>query len=674
MAERLAKKLLLIGWDAADWKLITPLLDRGFMPTLERLVERGVMGNLATLHPILSPLLWNSIATGHRPHRHGILGFLEVDPQSGGVRPVSSTSRKVKAVWNILSQQGLRSHVIGWFAGHPAEPIEGVYVSPLYAHATTAPGEPWPLREGTVHPARLVDTLGELRVHPAELPPETLLPFVPRADEVDQTQDRHLAMLARALAQASSIHNAATWALEHEPWDFAAIYFNAIDNISHHFMRFHPPRMEDVHPRQFELYRGVIDATYWFHDLLLARLLEVAGPDVTVMLVSDHGFHSDHLRPRGGLRSPSGPEDWHRDLGIVCLAGPHMRRDERIYGASLLDVTPTILTLFGLPVGEDMAGRAWVEALEEPVQPERIPSWEAVAGPCGMHSADQRVDPEAAEAVLQQFVALGYVEPPTGDQAQARDRVVRALRYNLARSHLDARRPAEAVPILEELARDRPGAPVANTLVTCYLRLGRHREARRMVERLIEAGAGGPWTDWWLGLIEYQEGNVDAALVYLRRAEAGDTGRPGLHVRIGRLYLRKGRLDDARRAFARALELDPEHAASRLGLALVELRSRRHVEAAEHALAAVGLRHLMPSAHYTLGVALARLGQTDRAIMAFETALRMEPRLLGAHRWLRLLHLRRGDAARAARHEVAAEEMRRRRRERASSSASTGAA
>src|SRR5215470_19233929 len=98
MGERLAKKVLLIGWDAADWKVINPLLDLGLMPALNDLVNNGVMGNLATLTPILSPLLWTSIATGKRADKHGILGFVEPDPVTGKLRPVSSTSRQGKAI------------------------------------------------------------------------------------------------------------------------------------------------------------------------------------------------------------------------------------------------------------------------------------------------------------------------------------------------------------------------------------------------------------------------------------------------------------------------------------------------------------------------------------------------------------------------------------------------
>src|SRR6185295_2758722 len=98
MAERLAKKVLIVGWDAADWQMIDPLLKGGQMPVLAAFLRGGVRAAIQTLHPIISPILWNSIATGKRADKHDILGFLEPDGK-GGVRPVSSTSRRAKAVW-----------------------------------------------------------------------------------------------------------------------------------------------------------------------------------------------------------------------------------------------------------------------------------------------------------------------------------------------------------------------------------------------------------------------------------------------------------------------------------------------------------------------------------------------------------------------------------------------
>jgi tetratricopeptide (TPR) repeat protein len=486
MSNRLAKKLLLIGWDAADWKIAGPLVDKGWMPGLEYLINRGVMGNLATLNPILSPMLWNSIATGKTADKHGILGFMEPDPQTGGIRPVSSTSRKVKAIWNILTQKGFDAHVLGWFAGHPAEPIRGVSVSDLYPHAVAPLGKEWPLPSGAVYPDSLRNTFAELRMHPGEVQPVALLPFVPNAARIDQKKDLRLRAIAKVLTENLSIHNAATWILENRPWDFMAVYYNGIDHFCHGFMHFHPPCMEGIPEEMFEIYKDVVTGAYRLQDLLLVRMLELAGPDTTVLVVSDHGFHPDHLRPRSIPEEPAGPAVQHRRYGVICLKGPGIKQDERIYGANLLDITPTVLTLFGLPVGQDMDGRVLVQAFEEPPTVERIPSWETESGECGMHAADLRMDPAAAQAVLAQFVALGYIQPPSKNQETARAVATREANYNLARVYLDSFRPQAALPLLEELVKNDPAEfRFLEHLAKCYYWLRRNQDAKRILEDLI---------------------------------------------------------------------------------------------------------------------------------------------------------------------------------------------
>ena len=722
MSEPLAKKVLLIGWDAADWKVINPLLDQGLMPTLDDFINHGVMGNLATLRPILSPMLWNSIATGKRANKHGIHGFMEPDTQNGGIRPVSSTSRKVKAIWNILTQRGFKTHVLGWFAGHPAEPINGVSISDLYPYATAPHDQPWPLPPGAVHPESLRDTFAELRMHPADVTEAAILPWIPRASEIDQEKDKGLMSFAKILPENCSIHNAATWILQNEPWDFMAVYYNGIDHFCHGFMHYHPPRMDGIPEDRFEIYKDVVNGAYRFHDMMLETLLNLAGPDATVLLVSDHGFHSDHLRPRGIPAEPAGPAIQHRPFGIVCMKGPHVQQDERIYGATLLDVTPTILTLFGLPVGADMDGRVLVQAFEEPPQVTRIPSWEQELGECGMHPADLRMDPAAAQAVLQQFVALGYIQPPSEDQSKAVASAVREANYNLSRDYLDCGRADDALPLLEELAKNDPKqSRFQMHLAQCYLALNRRVDAKQILEALMNApepepakdgppkpaGAAPPdaeteappseipgvetpvvtaaeatlqaapeseaptaqtraaeetplaespegataegtpspkqpnprpWADLLMGVIHFEEGNMEDALASLLKAEQSDPRLPNLHLRIGETYLRQRRIDDADRAFHQALDIDGDSPEAHLGLAMVRLRQRRNDEAAEQALLAVGLQHFLPLGHFYLGVALARLGHRQRAMLAFETCLSMLPGLVAAHRWLAALH------------------------------------
>jgi tetratricopeptide (TPR) repeat protein len=635
-------KILLIGWDAADWKLIHPLMDSGLMPTLNAFVDSGVIGNLATLQPMISPMLWNSIATGMRPEKHGILGFIEPNIETGRVRPVSSLSRKVKAVWNILTQEGLRTHVIGWFAGHPAEPVNGVSVSDLYPLVQAPHGEPWPLPPGTVHPERLRETMAGLRMHGGDIKPAAILPFIPEAARIDQTVDKRLAMFAKVLAETCSIHNAATWTLEHEPWDFAAVYYTGIDHFCHGFMNFHPPQLPGIADDLFALYKGVVDGAYRFHDMMLARLLQMVPADTTVILVSDHGFRSGHLRPAEIPDEPAGPTVQHREFGVIAMRGPSIKRDERIYGATILDIAPTILSIYGLPVGEDMDGRVLVDAFPEPPHIARIPSWEQVPGPSGMHPAGLRVDSESSRALIEQFAALGYIQQQSSD-AEAVAVAARELKFNLARTRIDARDPLLAIPLLEQLAEERPAETrFRQHLAHCYLLTRRTKKARETLEKIRgespREGTSQALNDWLMGLVLKDEGSLESALQSLRRAEEAQMQLPSLHIRLGLTYLSLSRIQDASRAFEKALAIDDESPEALVGLARVRLLEKRNEEAAEHALTAVGLQHFYPIGHFYLGVALTRLNEPERAIVAFETAVAMAPGMAEAHRRLGTLH------------------------------------
>jgi len=642
MGEPLAKKVLLIGWDAADWKVATPLLEQGLMPALDDFINHGVMGNLATLRPILSPMLWNSIATGKRADKHGIHGFAEPDPNSGGVRPVTSTSRKVKAVWNILTQKGYKTHVLGWFAGHPAEPINGVSVSDLYPLAIAPHDKPWPLPPGAVHPGNLCDQIAELRIHPAELDAGAILPFVPQAAKVDQEKDKGLSIVAKLLAENSCIHNVATWILQTQPWDFMAVYYNGIDHFCHAFMHYHPPRMEGVPEDKFEIYKDVVNGAYRFHDMMLHALLELAGPEATVIICSDHGFQSDHLRPRGIPDEPAGPAVQHRQFGIVCMKGVGIKKDERIYGATLLDITPTILTLFGLPVGEDMDGRVLVQAFEEPPKIERIPSWEQEPGECGMHSADMRMDPESAQAVLNQFAALGYIAP-TGDQKKAVESAVREAKYNLARVYMDKGQPRLALPLFEELYKVQPDqARFAQHVAQCYFSLRRVEDAKKVLIDLMNRPPAPP-PDVGAPLAA-PPGDAPAA------APLDAAGAP-LPMPSGQVSAPEGRASPAPTARGEvAVPADGQETTAQQPSAprpwadwlmgVIEFEEGKMEGALESLLRAEQADPRMPDLHLRIGQTYLRLKRVGDAERAFRKALDIDGDSPEAHLGLASVHLR----------------------------------
>ena len=117
---------------------------------------------------------------------------------------------------------------------------------------------------------------------------------------------------------------------------------------------------------------------------------------------------------------------------------------------------------------------------------------------------------------------------------------------------------------------------------------------------------------------------------------------------------------DARRAFEKALEIDPESSSANEGLSGALLHLGKHRQAAEAALNAVGLLYFHPLAHVRLGMALAGLRCYPRAIEAFEACLKMAPTWVPAHRWLARIHARLGHADLARHHLAEAQTLRRR--------------
>lgn len=641
MGKRIAKKVLLVGWDAADWKVIGPLMDAGHMPTLEKLVNGGVMGNIATLDPPLSPTLWTSISTGKRPYKHGIIGFTEPDPSGKGVRPAYITSRKVKAIWNIFNQHNMKSHVIGWWPSHPAEPINGTMVSNLYQRASKPINEPWPMLEGTVHPAEKSDIFKKMRIHPSELTAAHILPFIPDADKIDQEKDKRLGMLTKIIADCSTIHSAATYILEHEEWDFLAVYYDAIDHFCHGFMKFHPPQMPMIPDDLFNLYKDVVISGYKFHDMMLERLLQLAGPDVTVMLISDHGFHPDHLRPIELPKEPAAPALEHSPYGIFVLNGPGIKKDERVYGASILDVTPTILTLYGLPVGADMDGNVLVNAFEEAIIPDKIDSWDDIPGNSGEHPKDKQEDPYAAAEALEQLIELGYIERPSENVEKAIKQTVNENNYYLARSYMNGRKFLEASEILEKLVAENPGVNrYAMRLAHAYQSMNKVQETRDVLSKIKDVNQGRESISMRVmeGNLLLIENKPKMAMELFEAIEQEMPNAARVHMQLGRCYLALKRWQKAEQAFLKELEHDPGNASAHHGLGLAYLRKGKYEDAIDSFLNCVGLTYFFPFAHYHLGEALYQLGDYERSAEALEVCIKMAPGINKARQLLSTIY------------------------------------
>lgn len=686
------KKIILIGWDAGDWNVAKPLVDAGKMPALKSLMDAGVWGNLATLRPVLSPMLWTSIATGKRAWKHGIHGFSEACPSTGTIRPITNLSRKTKAVWNIFNQQGWKSNVIGWWPSSPAEPINGVMVSNHFQQAVTNLGEDWPMRPGTVHPKRLEEPLKEMRIHPAELENEHILPFIPKAAEIDQDADKRMESCAKVIAEISGVHAAATACMQLEPWDFTAVYYDGIDHFGHGFMKYHPPRQSWVDEKDFELYKGVIEAGYCYHDMMLQTMLQLAGDDAYVMLISDHGFESGNLRPETIPNEPAGPAAEHSPYGMFCLKGPGIKQGEQIHGASLLDITPTLLHLQDLPVGKDMDGKVLVNCFEEEQEVQFIESWDDVKGDDGRHPSDTQMDVAESRESLKQLIDLGYIEAPNPDRAKAVDETIRELKYNLAQAFMDGGRFADAAEILTQLWEQWPETSRFGTkLLTCYISQGNPKTARKQLELLTErkqaaaakaqveleaflkeieekkvatendgnsppfslskmeqrtlrnlkaqAGTNMNAFAFFEGSVRVLEGRLEEAIEILEKARSVQTAnQPSLYAKLADAHYELGNWEQAQQYYEKVLSIQPNNPEGRLGLSRVFLNNKNYFHAAGEALAAVELLYHNPPAHTAYGRALLHLGKPKLAEQTLLTALSQNFGYTPAHRILAQLY------------------------------------
>ncbi len=673
-------KILLVGWDGADWKVINRLVEENKMPTIARLIEHGTIGNISTLDPPFSPMLWTTIATGMYPFKHGVLGFTEPRKNMQGVQPISSLSRKVKAIWNILTQNNLLSNIVNWWPSHPAEPINGFMVSNFFKAINDYQFHPLP--KGAVHPQEFTEFFNHLRLLVPEISGEMLLPLLPNARQLIEKEQKRVSGITENLATTLSVHNIATWLLENTSWDFMAVYYDMIDHMSHGFMQFYPPRLPHINTKDFENYKLVVEGTYILHDYMLSTLLDLAGNDVNLILLSDHGFHSDHLRPILVPSEPAGPAYQHRQYGILLMHGPLFKQDERIYGASLLDITPTILYAYGLPIGQDMDGVPLVNAFKKPLEIKTIQSWEKLQGHSGQHPGDAKISNYDQAETLQQLIDLGYIEKPDADGFKAAQKSQTELNYNLARSYMFAHYFDKAAQILASLFSQAPhDTRFATRLIKCYLNMdeisqaknvftkyqksldihknelkekllklreelkkhsnGKTEEIDKLKEQFAHLVRQYKNAEKDLLLMPYLEidllirdNQIERSLDNILKIKNITKPNPEIYKKIADLYFIKQDYQQAINYLEKAIELDPENYQSLYKLGLTYYKIKNYELAIEYLLQSVSLVYYNYQAQYVLALAFNEVRDYQRAALALEVTLLIAPNFIKARQLL----------------------------------------
>ncbi len=259
----MSNRVLVVGWDGADWEVLDPLLRAGDLPNLAALAERGSRGVARSVIPSHSWAAWPSFLTGVDPAGHGVFDILEHQPGQTRRLPVSSRSILAPTWPQRLSDAGRTVLLVNVPLTYPPIPVRGVVIAggvippkAVYSHPPeTGPALHWPINGGS---------WTTFRHRPLELV----------ADVERVTADRAAAV--RRL-------------LDTEPWDVACVVFVSPDRIQHCLLEYvHPGHPDHARASQTPVAERVRDV-YRLLDRELGALIERTDAEDTVIVMSDHG-------------------------------------------------------------------------------------------------------------------------------------------------------------------------------------------------------------------------------------------------------------------------------------------------------------------------------------------------------------------------------------------------
>jgi predicted AlkP superfamily phosphohydrolase/phosphomutase len=350
----------------------------------------------------------------------------------------------------MADRYGVSSNVFGWWITWPVEEIRGIMVSGSSSSA---------LVDANWKPTLLPDA--ERQVHPASMNKE-IMAIAERAGRLDEVQrlarekvfgdipDSLLGAVEKRLIKETlwSVQSDATYyevaraMIRAHPADLNLVYFGGTDVVGHRFWRYYEPApftwpgdpkadaawkqmapdSEPLSkilagPEGMHALSRVIPNYYEWFDEMLGGLMEAAGPDAIVIVLSDHGMHA-HSTERPNSKFVTGH---HLDgaPGVIIAAGPSIVRqgnaDAFLAGkaasthGNILQFAPTLLALLGIPSSTDMPAKADVSLLEGKARANAglamIASHDA-----GFRTASKVEVPKAMrDSFIDRFNGLGYI-------------------------------------------------------------------------------------------------------------------------------------------------------------------------------------------------------------------------------------------------------------------------
>jgi predicted AlkP superfamily phosphohydrolase/phosphomutase len=399
-----APRVLVIGWDGGDWRLLQPLIEQGALPNLRRWLDRAahgrhfvvedparehlaraVRGELISTVPPVTAAAWASFMTGCWPSRHGLLGW-QLPLDKGLKRPwINATAIQAPTIWEILSRAGKRLGALNVPLTYPPPSLNGELVSGMLTPSVAA---------NFTHPPELKDALlGAL--------PGYVLDVEMQRTERDTRSAPGVRRFLDELELALNYRERALEFLwERGPFDFFMIVLETPDRLQHALYQFASGQPAESRADWYAV-RKRVNALYSRCDAILGWLLDRSDEETMVILLSDHGF--------GPLRAVWHLNDWLAAEGYMRWAA-ETPRSSRVVG-----------TLRGI-VGsaKHRLPARWVERGRATLAPINAMDWPATVAYAGLPTE------EGIWLNVRGREPLGIVEPRSAYE-QLRDELISAV-------------------------------------------------------------------------------------------------------------------------------------------------------------------------------------------------------------------------------------------------------
>ena len=292
-------KTIVFALDGASWRVLDKMIAQKRLPHFQKLVQTGSSGILESVEESLSPVVWTTIATGKNPEEHGIVHFIDK-----WRKPVNSKQVRMKRLWNILSDRSpYTTGIMGWYVTFPVEQVAGFMVSDRAFQYSKIKGTQ---ELELSYPPELIQDFEAIQLDRVNRVVEeckqfTSYPFDPmykkKFRQGTPKRITHELLNKRLfhvyLRDSTYVESGLHFYKAFHP-DVFLLYLRGNDYTQHAYWHYMEPEGSFQNPKRKDInYFGkVVENYYSYMDVVIGRYMEVAPPDTTFIVISDHGFRA----------------------------------------------------------------------------------------------------------------------------------------------------------------------------------------------------------------------------------------------------------------------------------------------------------------------------------------------------------------------------------------------